>query len=51
MTTGGADEGYGPADPLQTPRFAGISTFLRLPHTTHLDGVDVAFVASRSTPA
>jgi agmatinase len=37
-------KGYGPADPLQTPRFAGISTFLRLPHTTHLDGVDVAFV-------
>ena len=37
-------KGYGPADPLQTPRFAGISTFLRLPHTLHLDGVDVAFV-------
>ncbi len=37
-------KGYGPADPLQTPRFAGISTFLRLPHTTHLEGVDVAFV-------
>ena len=27
-------KGHGPADPLQTPRFAGISTFLRLPHTT-----------------
>ncbi len=37
-------KGHGPADPLQTPRFAGISTFLRLPHTLHLDGVDVAFV-------
>ena len=37
-------KGYGPADPLQTPRFAGISTFLRLPHTTHLDTVDVAVV-------
>jgi agmatinase len=37
-------KGYGPADPLQTPRFAGISTFLRLPHTLHLEGVDVAFV-------
>ena len=37
-------KGYGPADPLQTPRFAGISTFLRLPHMIHLDGVDVAFV-------
>jgi agmatinase len=37
-------KGYGPADPLQTPRFAGISTFLRLPHTADLEGVDVAFV-------
>jgi agmatinase len=37
-------KGYGPADSQLTPRFAGISTFLRLPHTTHLDGVDVAFV-------
>jgi agmatinase len=37
-------KGHGPADPLHTPRFAGISTFLRLPHTLHLDGVDVAFV-------
>ena len=37
-------KGHGPADPLQTPRFAGISTYLRLPHTTHLEGVDVAFV-------
>lgn len=37
-------KGHGPADPLQTPRFAGISTFLRLPHTLHLENVDVAFV-------
>ena len=37
-------KGYGPSDPLQTPRFAGISTFLRLPHTQRLEGVDVAFV-------
>ena len=37
-------KGHGPADPQQSPRFAGISTFLRLPHTLHLDGVDVAFV-------
>ncbi len=37
-------KGYGPTDPQESPRFAGISTFLRLPHTTHLDGVDVAFV-------
>jgi len=37
-------KGYGPADPQQSPRFAGISTFLRLPHTTRLEDVDVAFV-------
>ena len=37
-------KGFGPTDPLQSPRFAGISTFLRLPHVTQLAGVDVAFV-------
>jgi agmatinase len=37
-------KGFKPTDPLQSPRFAGISTFLRLPHITRLDGVDVAFV-------
>jgi agmatinase len=37
-------KGYGPADPQQSPRFAGISTFLRLPHIIDLAGVDVAFV-------
>jgi agmatinase len=37
-------KGYHPADPLETPRFAGISTFLRLPHETRLEGVDVAAV-------
>lgn len=37
-------KGYGPADTSQSPRFAGISTFLRLPNTTDLDGVDVATV-------
>jgi agmatinase len=37
-------KGHGPADPQQSPRFAGISTFLRLPHVTDLAGVDVAFV-------
>ena len=37
-------KGHGPTDPLQSPRFAGISTFLRLPHTTQLDGADVAVV-------
>lgn len=37
-------KGHGPTDPMQSPRFAGISTFLRLPHTTRLEGVDVAVV-------
>jgi agmatinase len=37
-------KGHGPTDPQESPRFAGISTFLRLPHTAQLDGVDVAFV-------
>lgn len=36
-------KGYGPADPRQSPRFAGMSTFLRLPHVLDLAGVDVAF--------
>jgi agmatinase len=37
-------KGHGPAGSLETPRFAGISTFLRLPHVTDLRGVDVAVV-------
>lgn len=37
-------KGYGPLDPLKSPRFAGITTFLRLPHVTDLTGVDVAFI-------
>ncbi len=37
-------KGHGPADSSNTPRYAGTSTFLRLPHTLHLDGVDVAIV-------
>ena len=35
---------HGPADPQHTPRYAGTSTFLRLPHTAHLDDTDVAVV-------
>lgn len=34
--------GYGPAAPDESPRFAGVPTFLRLPHATRLDDVDVA---------
>ena len=33
-----------PEDSLQTPRFCGITTFMRVPHTKVLDGVDVAVV-------
>lgn len=37
-------KGHGPADWQHAPRVAGVTTFLRLPHVTDLDGVDVAFV-------
>ena len=37
-------KGYAPTDPLKLPRFAGISTFVRLPYVTDLAGVDVAVV-------
>jgi agmatinase len=35
---------YGPPDAFTTPRFSGPRTFMRLPHVTDLDGVDVAIV-------
>src|SRR5947209_20616980 len=35
---------YTPVDALQFPRFEGISTFMRLPHTQELEDVDVAIV-------
>jgi len=35
---------YRPADSSRTPRFTGPRTFMRLPHVTDLDGVDVAVV-------
>lgn len=34
--------GYAPANALESPRFSGIRTFSRLPHTRDLEGVDVA---------
>ncbi|MBM3146883.1 MAG: agmatinase [Actinobacteria bacterium] len=34
-------KGYGPAAPDQSPRFAGIPTFLRLPHVRGVEGIDV----------
>jgi agmatinase len=33
---------YKPLDARELPRFAGIRTFMRVPHVTALDGVDVA---------
>ena len=35
---------YRPVDPRESPRFAGIKTFMRLPHVTATEGVDVAVV-------
>ena len=37
-------EWYRPVDPRESPRFAGIKTFMRLPHVTTTEGVDVAIV-------
>ncbi len=37
-------KGYRPVDPRESPRFAGIKTFMRLPHVTATEGVDVAVV-------
>ncbi|MHA2254911.1 MAG: agmatinase [Candidatus Heimdallarchaeaceae archaeon] len=33
-----------PADPIKSPRFSGIKTFMRLPHTKKLDDVDFAII-------
>lgn len=35
---------YGPPDALETPRFAGVRTFMRMPHVRDLEGVDVAVI-------
>jgi agmatinase len=35
---------YGPPDALETPRFSGPRTFMRLPYVRDLEGVDVAIV-------
>ncbi len=35
---------YRPADAMQSPRFSGIRTFMRLPYVTDLSGVDFAVV-------
>jgi agmatinase len=37
-------ERYRPVDPRESPRFAGIKTFMRLPHVKTTEGVDVAVV-------
>jgi agmatinase len=33
---------YTPVDAFRSPRFAGVRTYMRLPHVTDLEGVDVA---------
>ncbi len=35
---------YGPADALESPRFCGIATFMRLPHLRTTEDVDVAII-------
>jgi len=42
--TGGGDRPLGPIDPLQVPRFAGPSTYARLPRLDQVDRCDVAIV-------
>ena len=42
---------YGPPDAFEMPRFSGPRTFMRLPHVTDLDGVDVAVVGIPSDGA
>ena len=37
-------KGYGPDGGTHSPRIAGVTTFLRVPHVTQFDGVDVAVV-------
>ena len=37
-------KGYRPVDPRESPRFAGIKTFMRLPQIKTTEGVDVAIV-------
>jgi agmatinase len=42
---------YGPPDAFETPRFSGPRTFMRLPHVTDPDGVDLAVVGIPSDGA
>ena len=35
---------YRPVDPRESPRFAGVKTFMRLPHLQTTEGVDIAIV-------
>ena len=37
---------YEPADSLETPRFSGVRTFMRLPNTQDLENADVAIVGA-----
>jgi agmatinase len=44
-------DAVGPVDPLKVPRFAGPSTFARLPRRDEVDRCDVAVVVFPSTAA
>lgn len=35
---------YKPIDPIKSPRFSGIKTFMRLPHLTTTEGIDFAII-------
>ncbi len=35
---------FKPVDPIKSPRFSGIKSFMRLPHTTTLENVDFAII-------
>jgi len=35
---------YKPADPIKSPRFSGIKTFMRLPYTQTIEKVDFAII-------
>jgi agmatinase len=37
-------ENFRPADPIATPRFSGIKTFMRLPHVRTVEGIDFAII-------
>ncbi|VAW31254.1 Guanidinobutyrase [hydrothermal vent metagenome] len=41
---------YQPLDAMVYPRFSGIRTFMRLPHVTDLEGVDLVITVTSPAP-